>query len=558
MKIPLAGPSYTSRSVTAAAQQTMNLYPETIEVPNEPARLTLYGRPGLKAFASLTPTKIRALWAGGGRLFAIHGPNETEVHSDGTTATLATTLAQGTGSPDPAQIFSNGHQLMIISGNKAYLDNGAGAVPMKWTLGGQCNTNNATRGVFRTSGDAFLTGWNGQPIMIDGNQYVIQTVTDANNLTVTTAAVPPTLTGVVWRAAQGNQVDATTGAFLDGYFIVSRVPTPGFAGDPGRQFNISDLNDGYWWDPLMFAVKEGAPDYIRALFADHEELYLFGSETTEIWSNVGDPNFPFQRIGGAFIHEGISAVYAPCSVGQSICGLAGGANGQTVAFRIQGLQPQRISTHAQEDEWRQPSYVVSDAVSYGYTEGGHTFWVVNFWAQQRTWVYDLTTGLWHERAGWDATNKLFIRHKSWFHAFVPEWGANGKHIVGDPTTGFLFEMSLNFTDDAPELIEYRRAFPHLLNEDLWNFHHRLEVYCETGTVAGGHATPNVTLDWSDDRGHTFINARTAPMGAAAEYKRRVAFRRLGKARDRVYRVSIESAEKLALIDTFLEMTPGTA
>jgi hypothetical protein len=38
----------------------------------------------------------------------------------------------------------------------------------------------------------------------------------------------------------------------------------------------------------------------------------------------------------------------------------------------------------------------------------------------------------------------------------------------------------------------------------------------------------------------------------------VAFRRLGKARDRVYRVSIETGEKIALIDTFLEMTPGTA
>src|SRR4030095_5223439 len=101
MKIPLAGPSYTSRSVVAAAQQTMNLYPEMIEVPSEPARLALYGRPGLKSFAALTPAKIRALWAGGGRLFAIHGPNETEVHSDGTTATLATTLAQGSGSPAP-------------------------------------------------------------------------------------------------------------------------------------------------------------------------------------------------------------------------------------------------------------------------------------------------------------------------------------------------------------------------------------------------------------------------------------------------------------------------
>jgi len=98
----------------------------------------------------------------------------------------------------------------------------------------------------------------------------------------------------------------------------------------------------------------------------------------------------------------------------------------------------------------------------------------------------------------------------------------------------------------------------LLNENMWNYHHRLEVYCESGTVTGGRAAPNITLDYSNDRGHSFINPYAVSMGAAGSYRWRSVFRRLGKARDRVYRVSIQSQEPTALIDTFLEMTPGSA
>ena len=89
------------------------------------------------------------------------------------------------------------------------------------------------------------------------------------------------------------------------------------------------------------------------------------------------------------------------------------------------------------------------------------------------------------------------------HAFVPEWGQGGKHIVGDPVTGKLYEQALKYYDDDGAAIQYLRAFPHLLNEDRNQFHHRLEAYMETGTVAAAAPEMIVGLDWSDDRGHTF-------------------------------------------------------
>ena len=50
----IVGPSYTSQSVNADAQQTMNWYPEQVESGAGNAPIVLYPTPGLKVFANLT------------------------------------------------------------------------------------------------------------------------------------------------------------------------------------------------------------------------------------------------------------------------------------------------------------------------------------------------------------------------------------------------------------------------------------------------------------------------------------------------------------------------
>ena len=67
----------------------------------------------------------------------------------------------------------------------------------------------------------------------------------------------------------------------------------------------------------------------------------------------------------------------------------------------------------------------------------------------------------------------------------------------------------------------------------------------------------VGLDWSDDRGHTFKQLATERSGGQpGEYNNRIVWRRLGRARDRVYRVGVQGTTKVALTDAFLEATPG--
>jgi len=583
MKISLAGPSYAAKSVVAATQETINWYPETIAVGDEPRKQVLVGRPGLQLFATLTPAKIRAMWAGGGRLFVIHGNKQSEIEENGDITTASQTVAETPAtSPDPAQIFSNGHQLLIVSGGLVYCDNGTGPEPARFTTFGQADTDGSNTVYWRSSGTTPETSDRFNPLMVGQTMrigdYERVVTTYINDIVINVASNVPAQTDVPYSVPRsGELVTGVTGGFLDGYGIISRPPNPPGPGvtaarprrrnrsgrsiepeDPGRQFNYSELYDFTVWSPLDFEVKEGHSDYIRSILCDHEELWLIGTETTEVWSNVGDPLQPFQRIPGAYINGGSVATYAPCSVGTTVCALAGGAEGQTVAYQAQGFQPQRISTYAQEQQWNAPGFNARDAVSYPYLDAGHLFWVVNFWAEEQTWVYDVTEKLWHERKAFDAEEEHFTRYQPWFHVFIPEWGPGGKHIVGDPSTGNLYEQSLNFYDDDGTVIQYIRTFPHLLDEDKYLFHHRLELFMETGTIEEPDPEMLVALDWSADRGHTFPTGRTVTQtsGAAGDYTKRIVWRRLGRSRDRVYRIGVQGKGKVALTDAFLEVTPS--
>jgi hypothetical protein len=573
VKISLAGPSYTLQSVVAAAQQCVNWYPETLAVPDEPRKQVLFGRPGLKFFAQLTPAKIRAMWSNNKRLFAVHNDKLSEILEAGTVNTQPTVMFQGSGSPDPAQIFSNGHQLMIITGGLVYIDNGTGPNPVRFSVSGTASATGSDTNIHRLTGAPFDSGsMTGRTLRMDGSLFTVVSVTSADVLVVNTpaAATPES----VWSVDSGAQVDAVTGGFLDGYFIINRVPRPDLphSQDPGRQYNISALYDGTLWDELDFGTKEGYSDYINSILCDHEELILFGKETTEVHQNVGITldsagvaSFPFARVPGAFMHEGSVSTFAPCSVGPYKCWLGGSPNGQTVAYRALGFNPERISTHAQEEAWNSANFKVNDAVSYPYLDAGHLFWVLNFWQQQQTWVYDMTEGQWHERAGYNPVvtgwmaRAGFIRYQPWYHAFVADWGQGGKHIVGDPATGKLYEQSLNFYDDDGTVIQYLRTFPHLLNEDRYLFHHRFEAYLETGTVAASTPEMTIGLDWSKDRGHTFTAlTQFQGSGASGDYTKRIVWRRLGRARDRVYRIGVQGKAKVTVTDAFLEVTPGGA
>lgn len=530
------GPSYQSLSPNAAADQLINLYPEQIESGTGKAPWVFYNTPGLINFSLLPTSPVRCLWAGEGRLFAIAGAILYEVLAN------ATFTARGNVGNDgkPAQIFANGTQIFIVSAGLGYCDNGAGPVLITQpTSGGVVNTDvpfGPPFNVFLQSGTPFSSTLAGQPITINGVVYTVATVYNGVLLSLTTD--PGFQVGVNYSIATPFQ--ARSGGYLDGFFVAS---TPN-----SKQLQTSQLFDGTTWSGLDYGIKEGYPDNIQALLADHEELWVFGtSATTEIWQDTGNAQgIPFSRQTGMVLPVACIAQFTPVQLNGGVAWLGGDSRGWTVAYLALNFQPTRVSNFAMEEIWNSYS-TVSDAVSYSYVEDGHAFWVINFPTANATWVYDASESMWHRRGWWNGTSN--DRQRQWVHAFV-----FNKHFVGDWSTGQIYQQSLTAYTDSGTSIQRLRAAPHFSEQNVWLRFSRFWLDMQVDSAD----TRVMLLDWSDDGGTTFGVVYTMDVSPVSASLRRVLKRRLGRSRDRVFRIRTLDALKQAWIGAYVKFTEGSS
>jgi hypothetical protein len=361
-------------------------------------------------------------------------------------------------------------------------------------------------------------------------------------------------TGVFAQITDVDFPGAVTVGYLDGYFVFN---------EPNSQrFWVTSLNDGTAIDPLDFASAEGNPDNVVSLMIDHREVWLFGNNTIEVWYNAGLADFPLARIDGAFMETGCLAPYSVAKLDNSVFWLGSDARGNGIVYRNNGYNAQRVSTHAVE--WQIQQYnVLNDAIGYSYQQDGHSFYVLTFPTANATWVFDVSTGAWHERASWNGKN--YERHRSNCQA-----NFENKVIVGDYENGRLYELSPNwYQDDFANLakpIRWLRSWRALStgqNNLKRTAHHALQIDIEAGAGlrSGQGSDPQIMLRWSDDGGHTWSNEHWASMGKIGEYGKRVIWRRLGmttKLRDRVYEISGSDPVKIAIMGAELTATPTSA
>lgn len=332
----------------------------------------------------------------------------------------------------------------------------------------------------------------------------------------------------------------------DGYFILNKAGT--------NQFFVSDLQS-FNVDALSFTSSEGSPDILLALVVSNRYLYAFNEKTTEVYANTGNADFPYERIQGGFVEIGLAAEYSVAKVGDAICFLGRTNQGQGTVFIMEGVRPRRISTHAIEYAIR--SYAdISKAKAFAYSDGGHGFYVLNF--DEATWVYDFGTGLWHQRAYLDDGD--LKRDRPEFHAFDIK---RGIHLVSDFESNKIYHLSEDFyTHDGNEIPRIRSS-PHISADLKTLFYSKFQLDMETGIGLDGGvqgSNPTVMLDWSDDGGHTWSSEKfalaDAGSGQIGDFKKRVVWRRLGRSRDRVFRVKISDPVKVRLIDAQIEARVG--
>ena len=328
--------------------------------------------------------------------------------------------------------------------------------------------------------------------------------------------------------------------FLGGYFVWN-VPGTGRA-------QYSELySTGI--EPASFFTAEASPDNGVGSIVDHLEYWYFNETTTEVFTITSDPNQPLQRIQGAVIEHGCAAAFSIAKMDNTVYWLGSDDRGQGTVWRATGAyEPQRVSTPAIEYAIAQTADL-SGAVAWTYHQESHAFYVLT--VGDRTWAYDASVGLWHERAWRDPADGTLHRHRAQCHmAFA------NRNIVGDWETGKLYELDLaTYTDNGDPIVS-RRTGSYVSART----YHMLQVDFETGVgnaVAPGN-DPVALLEWSDDGGHTWSNAHSAKIGRIGEYQLRVRWRRLGTPRryglSRVFRVTITDPVKRVMTGAMLDVS----
>ena len=119
MKTPILGSSYTTRSVHAAANRMVNLFPELILEGGKDAAY-LMRTPGLRLLVTAGTGPIRGLWAFGDYGYVVSGTTLYQIDNAWAATSRGTVL--GT---DPVSMADNGTQLMVAAGTHAYIYNAA-------------------------------------------------------------------------------------------------------------------------------------------------------------------------------------------------------------------------------------------------------------------------------------------------------------------------------------------------------------------------------------------------------------------------------------------------
>jgi hypothetical protein len=323
---------------------------------------------------------------------------------------------------------------------------------------------------------------------------------------------------------------------IDGYFVVNEVST--------GKFYVSDIRDGLNWNALEFATAESNPDNLVSVKNAIGQLWLFGTKTTEIWTNTGSGDFPFLRISGAIMEVGCLAPHSVVDVANSIAWVGRDKHGQNIVYSAQGFTPRAIST--------EPINILlskatnpSEIRGYVYQEHGHTFYILTGGGLETTLCYDITTQQWHERSYND--NGRLSQHLAGCCTF-----AFGKQLVGSRRDGKIYEMSLSYYGDDGEDIVSERIYTHLSDMNKRIRYNVLEISMETGVgQQTGVTDPLISMQLSKDGARTWSNWYTDKIGKVGEYMTKVQFRRLGIAEQMTFKIRISAQVKKALTGSYL-------
>lgn len=336
--------------------------------------------------------------------------------------------------------------------------------------------------------------------------------------------------------------------FLNGYFIVN-VPDTGI-------LHTSALNDGLSWDALDVATAESGPDDIVGLSTSKGELWVFGTETTEIWYDAANASgIPLRKRVGLEIQIGCQAADSITQVDDFVIwlddrgfivqsGVSAYTRDNNSAYKVE-----IISTPAIANELSTYT-ALSDGIGSTYTDRGNIIYQISFPNEKKTWAYNYSTKLWHQLEYHDANNFEDAHHLLQY--IVP---AKNVFLGGGIRGGKIYFIDPTVYTDAGDVITRTRTTRHNNQEFKFVGVDTLELRMESAALpAGDGSDPQITLRYSNNGGHTWSQFLNRSSGKLGEYAEHIIWNRLGLGSEWIFELTFNDPIKFSIIDAAVTIT----
>lgn len=376
-------------------------------------------------------------------------------------------------------------------------------------------------------------------------------------------------TGVVERIdpdTDGNEGfprGATHCVCLDTYFLVNDPRTNRYNwSNAGYSLMTSGgiAGSGGHWNGLNVAKKIARPDNIVALSDSQNMVWLFGASSIEVHYDSGDfAGGVWKRYESAIIEIGCLAPSSPAKYANNVFWIGFDKMGTVGIFTNDGFTPRRISVRGIEQALSTMEKI-DDAIGFTFAENGHAFYLLHFPTGDRTFVFDIVTGTWHERTFLFREQGSTHRWRGMFPTM-----AFGSLIFGDNSTNAVHASDqFYFQNDDPQGsgVNYIRSVKTTpIGFQSGRFVRYLSVQpifaqgqgLAMNTAQGVGEDPTAELAYSDDSGESWTQERSVSIGRRGLYSKRSRLTMLGSSRNRVWRISCTSPVRFLIVGLLVDM-----
>lgn len=450
---------------------------------------------------------------------------------------------------------------LVSSANFLYIENDTSV----YRLFGRADTgptSNASIGTLSNAYEYSLSDYS-----TDSAGVVLINAVASSSTRYSTVATTTGLTTV----SDADFPEATRSTWLDGRFIVNDVDNPGRFYISSQFPTASELAT-VAWDATDFATAESTSDEIVSLQSFNNELWIFGTQSVEMWYNSGAADFPLEPNRSKFLNIGCMHHTSVAQWGDHIFWLTESPSGGVDVVKChKNGEYELIATPGMANEFvdnlradTSPTPLLTTVGNIVHL-GKHIFYVLSLVGgtyspgaatKGACFAYDMHTGTWSRWDDLAGTNiPIDVHYASGRHFAVIDGAAGVYHLHPDIAPG-----------------ECRRRSQRIRSDNATLFHHAVEVefyipdtdytfYNDHIADDMGSGTLTIYLRWSDDDGDTWTSEKSltlgtyTSLGVATLTTKRAVWRKLGYSKDRIYELRWDSSEMRCYItDAFIRVS----